>query len=59
MKLSEVHFLHWSVLSPFNSFSSTMDLDGDYYSSRCKDINGLSVCKGTFMMFLLGGQSDH
>jgi hypothetical protein len=25
----------------FKSFFSTMDLDGDYYLSRCKDINGL------------------
>jgi hypothetical protein len=25
-----------------------MDLDSDYYSSRCKDINGLWVFKGTF-----------
>jgi hypothetical protein len=35
-----------------------MDLDSDYYSSRCKDINGLSVFKGTLMMFV-GGESDH
>jgi hypothetical protein len=32
-----------------------MDLDNDYFSSRCKDINGL---KGTFMTFV-GGDSDH
>jgi hypothetical protein len=35
-----------------------MDLNSDYYSSRCKDINGLSVFKGTLMMFV-GGDSDH
>jgi hypothetical protein len=30
-----------------------MDLDSDYYSSRCKDINGLFEClKGTFMTFV-------
>ncbi len=26
-----------------------MDLDSDYYLSRCKDINGLGVFKWTFM----------
>jgi hypothetical protein len=31
-----------------------MDFDSDYYSSRCKDINGLSVFKGTLMMFVGG-----
>jgi hypothetical protein len=35
-----------------------MDLDSDYYSSRCKDINGLWVFQGTFMTFV-GGDSDH
>jgi hypothetical protein len=35
-----------------------MDLDSNYYSSRCKDINGLPVFKGTFMTFV-GGDSDH
>jgi hypothetical protein len=35
-----------------------MDLDSDYYSSRCVDINGLSLFKGTCMMFV-GGDSDH
>jgi hypothetical protein len=34
-----------------------MDLDSDY-SSRCKDINGLSVFKGTLMMFV-GGDSHY
>jgi hypothetical protein len=29
-----------------------MDLDNDYYSSRCKDINGLCLFKGTFMTFV-------
>ncbi len=38
---------------------STMDLDSDYYSSRCKDINGLWVFKGTFIMTFVGGDSDH
>ncbi len=27
--------------NPFKGSFSTMDLDSDYYSSRCKDINGL------------------
>jgi hypothetical protein len=35
-----------------------MDLDSDYYSSRCKDVNGLSLIKGTFITFV-GGDSDH
>jgi hypothetical protein len=30
--------LQWSILTPFKGFSSTMDLDSDYYSSICKDI---------------------
>jgi hypothetical protein len=29
-----------------------MDLDNDYYSSRCKDINGLWPFTGTFMIFV-------
>jgi hypothetical protein len=28
------------ILTPLNFFA-TVDLDSDYYSSRCKDINGL------------------
>jgi hypothetical protein len=35
-----------------------MDLDSDYYSSRCKDINDFGPFKGTFMTFV-GGDSDH
>jgi hypothetical protein len=35
-----------------------MDLDSDYYSSRCKDINGFWVRKGTFMTFVLE-DGDH
>jgi hypothetical protein len=35
-----------------------MDLNSDYYLSRCKDVNGLWVFKGTFMMFV-GGDSNH
>jgi hypothetical protein len=35
-----------------------MDLDSHYYSSRCKNINGLWVFKGSFMTFV-GGDSDH
>jgi len=31
-----------------------MDLDSNYYSSRCKEINGLWVVKGTFMTFVGG-----
>jgi hypothetical protein len=34
-----------------------MDLDNDYYSSRCKEINGLSFFAGTFMT-LVGGDID-
>ncbi len=44
--------------NPFKSFFSTMDLDSHYYSSRCKNINGLWVFKGSFMTFV-GGDSDH
>jgi hypothetical protein len=29
-----------------------MDLDSDYYSSICKDINGLWVFKGAFRTFV-------
>jgi hypothetical protein len=35
-----------------------MDLDSDYYLSRCKDVNGLWLFKGDFMKFV-GGDSDH
>jgi hypothetical protein len=35
-----------------------MDLDSDYYLSRCKDVNGLWLCKGNFITFV-GGDSDH
>jgi hypothetical protein len=35
-----------------------MDLDSDYYSSRCKDINGLWVLKGAFMTFVVE-DGDH
>jgi len=35
-----------------------MDLDSDYYSSRCKDVNGLWLIKGAFITFV-GGDSDH
>ncbi len=35
-----------------------MDLDNDYYSSRCKDINGLCLFEGTCMTFV-GGDSHH
>jgi hypothetical protein len=35
-----------------------MDLDIDYYSSRCKDINGLWVFKGTFMKFVSGDRAS-
>jgi hypothetical protein len=33
-------------------------LDRDSYSSRSRDIDGLSVFKGTFMTFA-GGDNDH
>jgi hypothetical protein len=33
-------------------------MDGAYYRSICKDINGLSVFKGTLMM-VAGGDNDH
>jgi hypothetical protein len=44
-----------------------MVLDSDYYLSKCKDINGLWVFKGTFILWVLkgtsmmfvGGDSDH
>ncbi len=32
------------ILTPFKTFS-TMNLESDYYSSTCEDINGLSVSK--------------
>jgi hypothetical protein len=35
-----------------------MDLDSDYYSSSCKNINGLWLFTGTFMTFV-SGDSDH
>jgi hypothetical protein len=35
-----------------------MELDNDYYSSKCKDINGLWVFKGIFMTFV-GGDNDY
>jgi hypothetical protein len=35
-----------------------MKLDGEYYPSRCQDINDLWVLKGTFMTFV-GGDNDH
>jgi len=35
-----------------------MDLDGDYYSFKCKDINGLWVFKKTYITFV-GGDNDH
>jgi hypothetical protein len=35
-----------------------MDLDSDYYSSRCKARKGLRVFEGTFVTFV-GGDSDH
>jgi len=33
-----------------------MDLDNDYYSSRCKDMNGLWVFEGTLKTFVGGGE---
>jgi len=35
-----------------------MDLDIDYYSSTCKDINGLWVFKRDFYD-IVGGDNDH
>jgi hypothetical protein len=35
-----------------------MDLDNDYYSSKCKAINGPLVFKGSLMMFV-GGDNNH
>jgi hypothetical protein len=35
-----------------------MDVEGDYFWCRCKDINGLRVFKGPFMTFV-GGDSDN
>jgi hypothetical protein len=34
-----------------------MDLDNDYYWSRCKHTNGLLVFKGTFITFV-GGDNN-
>jgi hypothetical protein len=51
-----VHFA-LVILTPLKVFSA-MDLEIDYYSSKCKDINGLWVFKGTFMTFG-GGDNDH
>jgi hypothetical protein len=34
-----------------------MDMDSDYYLSRCKDINDVWLFKGTFMF--VGGYNDH
>jgi hypothetical protein len=34
-----------------------MDLDTDYYLSRCKDINGLWVFKGTVITVIDGGRA--
>ncbi len=40
MLLSGMDGPFWSGhFNPFTSFFSTMDLDSDYYSSRCEDIN--------------------
>jgi hypothetical protein len=44
--------MHFAVVI-LKSFFFTMDLDSDYYSSRCKDVDGLVVFKGTFMTCLL------
>jgi hypothetical protein len=52
----DVHFAV-VILTPLKK-NSTMDLDIAYYSSRCKDINGLPLFKGTFMTFV-GGHGDH
>jgi hypothetical protein len=35
-----------------------MDLDNDYYSSRCKDINDLWLFKATFMK-VVREDTDH
>jgi len=37
-----------SIYVDLAALKGTMDLDGDYYRSRCEDINGLRVFKGTF-----------
>jgi hypothetical protein len=40
--LPGVHGLFCSGhFNPFKKLFTTMDLDSDYYSSRCKDINGV------------------
>jgi hypothetical protein len=45
------------ILTPLKSFS-TMDLDNDYYSSKCKYINSFLLFKRIFMTFV-GGDGDH
>jgi len=56
MVLSSIYVhVQRSFLTPLKG---SMDVDGDYYWSRCKDINGLWAFKGTFMTFV-GRDSDH
>jgi hypothetical protein len=43
------------ILTPLKA---TMDVDGDYYWRRWKDINGLWLFKGIFMTFV-GGDTDN
>jgi hypothetical protein len=52
--------LQWSF-PPLEEMISTMDLDSDYYLSRCKDINGLwEWLKGHFwVLTFVGGDSFH
>jgi hypothetical protein len=54
LRCAPVLMVHFAVviLTPFKAFFfCSMDLDTDYYSSRCQDINGLSVFKGILMTF--------
>jgi hypothetical protein len=44
------------ILTPLKK-NSTMDLDKDYYSSTCEDLNGLWMFKRSFMTFV-GGDND-
>ncbi len=43
----EILILDWNG----SMSNSSMDMDNDYYSCRCKDINGLWLFKGTFRPF--------
>jgi hypothetical protein len=49
----DVHFAV-VILTPYMYFS-TIDLDSDYYSPRCKDLNGLWLFKAVVFFFFFFG----